>query len=176
MAVKKTRKKPKKRGRKTIYSNSMVELICELIATSDKGLHYWCKKRKDLPGFSTIMTWLRDDNKKDFRDKYAHAREAQGDFFAYKSVEIASTPLIGKVIKETKDGTFTEISDNVSRSRLMYDANKFMAAKCNAKKYGDKLDVTTAGKKLPSTDVTALVAAFMQPTNEGNTEAADSPS
>lgn len=154
MKKKPVKKKGKGKGSPK-YTIALADRICELIATTDKGLHHICNKHKDLPCFSTVFNWLKDESKKSFLDKYAHAREAQGDFFAYKGVEIASKPLLQThtiKVKDSESATGVTISeqtsDNVQRSRLMYEANKFMASKCNPKKYGDKVDVTSGGKEI----------------------------
>jgi len=75
-------------------------------------------------------------------EQYARARASLLEYWAQDTVEMADACLPGQVIKETKDGTFVEVSDNVSRSKLMVDTRKWMLSKLMPKVYSDKLALT----------------------------------
>lgn len=129
------------------YSEDMVQRICELIATSAKGLEHLLKDAEDLPSASIVYKWLREHTY--FQQQYAHARERQADLLVYEAVHIADTPRMGVKRKEDAEGG-VEITtgDMIEHRRLQVDVRKWMAGKLAPKKYGDKLDVTSAGEKI----------------------------
>jgi hypothetical protein len=49
-----------------------------------------------------------------------------------------------------------ENKEVVNRSKLRVEARKWIAAKLKPKKYGEKLDVTSAGEKLEKPDTSRL--------------------
>jgi len=134
------------KGRLTDYSKELADEICELIATTDRGLHSICKEFN--VSVVSVFNWLKDPRYEYFLNNYTRAKEAQAELMAGEIVSIADKPLIGEVIKETKDGTFTETGDNVQRSRLMVESRKWVASKLLPKKYGDKVDVTSGGEAI----------------------------
>jgi hypothetical protein len=72
---------------------------------------------------------------------YARAREVQADIQAERLNELSRAPLVGTITVEKtggKDGPTTEIRrhDNVDRSRLIVDTEKWILAHLRPKKYG----------------------------------------
>lgn len=116
------------RGRKSSKTPEVIEEICTYIAHGG-ALTEWCEEEEDRPGYSTIMTWLQGDPK--FQEKYARARETQGDFYAEKVVTTA----------DNCAADFFEIQ----KARLQIDAYKWAAAKRKPKVYGDRLNVEQNG-------------------------------
>jgi hypothetical protein len=51
---------------------------------------------------------------------------------------------------ETDDGKLQYNGDSVQRAKLRVDTRKWLMAKMKPKVYGDKLDMTTNGKDLPT--------------------------
>lgn len=103
-------------------------------------------KDEHMPAASTVFKWLASNES--FAEQYGRAREAQADAMADEIVDIS-------------DGEGTEADPQ--RDRLRVDARKWVAAKLKPKKYGDKLDVTSAGEKIAPDDVTTatrLAAIF----------------
>lgn len=137
-------------GRPSKYSKEMCDRICELIATSEKGLHTICKENPDLPHFSTIMNWLGDEDKKEFLDKYARAREAQADY-VFEQI---------RIIADHADEDHTPFTGGnvVQRDKLRVDARKWIASKLAPKKYGDKIEVDGNIKGSVNEDVLAAIA------------------
>ncbi len=107
------------------------DLLCTLIATSTKGLRTICEEEPDLPSYSLIKNWLRDDA--EFVARYARAREDQAHLLAAQVVEIADEKI------DTKEADASRISLEQRRQRI--DARKWAAAKLNPKAYGDKLEL-----------------------------------
>lgn len=125
----------KQQGRPSKYSQQVADLICGLIATSNKGIHAICKKNKKLPSATTIVNWLADERYSSFLAQYTRAREDQADFLAEDMMAIADRGGKDSITK-------------VNRDKLRIDTRKFIASKLKPKKYGDKLDVTTDGEKI----------------------------
>ncbi len=99
--------------------------LCEYIARG-KSLVTICKAR-DMPGYSTITAWLREDEGGGLQAMYARAREELADYMA------------DIMLAESRKG------DDVQRSRLIVDTMKWTAAKLKPRVYGDRLDVQHTG-------------------------------
>lgn len=138
-------------GRPTKYSPELADKICEEIATSEKGLHHICKSN-NFPSASTILRWLTEDDKKDFRDKYTRAREAQADYMAEQILEIADNSDNDTIV--TKNGIIIQNSEYINRSRLRVDTRKWLMSKLAPKKYGEKLDISGNVKNINSVPLT----------------------
>jgi hypothetical protein len=134
-------------GRPTKYTKDLADKICLKIATSSQGLSSICEY-EDI-AVSTVFEWLKD--KKEFSEQYARAREAQADFLADEIIELADTYRKTEIEYHSTEGSSTTTQDNVARSKLQIDARKWKASKLAPKKYGDKVDVTSAGEKLTGT-------------------------
>jgi hypothetical protein len=87
---------------------------------------------------ATFYELLKDKEK---LNKYARATEMRADIMADEILEISDN--VGGDIMTMKDGR--EVVDNavVQRDRLRVDARKWLLAKLQPKKYGDKLDITS---------------------------------
>ena len=129
MPIKK--KKTKKIGRPTGYTKRLGTRICERIAKGESVRKI--VKDKKMPTTSMIFRWLLDKDKKEFREQYEEARNVQAETMFEELIEIADA--------KKKD---------VMRDRLRVDTRKWYLSKVLPKKFGDKLDLTTGGKKLPT--------------------------
>ena len=69
-------------------------------------------------------------------DKYARAKEDSSDALADDIQDIGDKVLTGEY--------------EANNARVAIDAKKWIASKLKPKKYGDKLDMTTNGKDLPT--------------------------
>lgn len=129
-------------GRPTLYSTDIADRIIHAIGTTSQGLQAICAA-DDMPCRSTVYNWL--DTHPDFLDRYTRAKESQADVLAEEIISISDD--------DSNDTIKTERGDIpnhewISRSRLRVDSRKWLAAKLAPKKYGDKLDVTSAGDKI----------------------------
>jgi hypothetical protein len=115
------------RGRKSTKTPEVIEEICLHIAQGG-SLVEWCKGN-DKPGYRTIATWLSEDP--DFQQKYAYAREIQGDYYADQIANIA------------RDCP-ADIAE-IQRARLLIDTYKWKAGKLKPKVYGDRLALDQQG-------------------------------
>lgn len=142
-------------GRPSKYSQPIADKLCEELVEG-RSLRRICLD-DDMPAASTIFKWLKQNE--DFAEQYARAREAQADTLADEIVDIAddgSNDYMGEDEKYNGDA--------VARSRLRVEARKWVAAKLKPKKYGEKLDLTSGGDKLPSSsvDVSGLSEAALR--------------
>lgn len=117
-------------GRPTVYSPEVVEEICNRIAEGE-SLRKICES-DHLPTRETVRLWLADETKSDFLGRYARAREEQADYYADEIIQIAD-----------------EATDH-NKARLQIDSRKWVASKLKTKAYGDKVDHTSGGEKLPT--------------------------
>jgi len=100
----------------------------------------------------TFYEWIDEDKEK--VKQYARACEERTDAMADEIIEIADFTSNDTIATEKGD-----MPDNewINRSKLRVDARKWLMSKLQPKKYGDKLDLTSDGDKLPSTPPQILV-------------------
>ena len=138
MATKKSSKK-KPVGRIGKFTDPLFKKICDEISESEKGLVSICKSN----GIAAVTFYDWIDNDESLANRYARARERQAEYMAQQIIEIAE--------HTEEDHTAFTGANVVNRDKLRIDARKWIAAKLLPKKYGDKVDITTDGEKLPAT-------------------------
>jgi hypothetical protein len=119
-------------GRPTDYTPELGDEICAQLSGGE-SLRRVCAK-KNMPSRQTVFTWLRVHE--GFLDQYTRAKQETADALADDIEDIA----IGVLNKKY----------DPQAARVAVDAKKWVASKLKPKKYGDKLDLTTDGKELPS--------------------------
>jgi hypothetical protein len=120
-------------GRPTIYSDKIADAILERLAQGD-SLVQICED-KQMPGLRTVMRWAAESD--GFGTEYARAREAQAEVMDHKILSAAD-----------------KAKEDPQAARVQIEAYKWRAAKLAPKRYGEKIDVTSGGEKLPVDDVT----------------------
>lgn len=120
------------RNKPVEFTEELFISICDRLSEGE-SLRKICED-SEMPTKATIFRWLRD--KKELRDQYARAKEESSDAFAEEMMDI---------IKDTK-----EDSNAIQKARLQIDTMKWLMSKQKPKKYGDKLDLTSDGKVLPT--------------------------
>lgn len=118
-------------ARPTTYTQELATQICARIAEGESVRSI--VRDKEMPSSSSIFRWLLDEDKKEFWEQYEKARNIQAELMFEELLDIADD--------EEKD---------VMRSRLRVDTRKWYLSKVLPKKFGDKLDVTTKDKELPT--------------------------
>lgn len=131
MATKKTDTATKSKGGRPPTPNMDVikQLICEEISTG-KSLAKTLES-PNMPGFSTVMTWLREDVK--FQKDYANSREARAEVLFDEMDEVAEQAVSSNSAVE------------VAGLRLKMDTIKWKLARMNSKKYGEKVSTEVTG-------------------------------
>ena len=131
--------------------------ICEEIETG-RSLRSILKEDENMPSSSTFFIWLKEDVQKSKR--YELATDLRTDILFDEIIEIAYNTEEGTTTKETERGVEITTGDMLGHRRLKIDALKWSLSKLNPKKYGDKLDMTSGGEKLPQ------VTIFQLPDND----------
>ena len=126
-----------KGGRSSSYTAARARAICVEIANG-RCLREICAI-KGMPSLRTVFTWLALHD--EFRTMYAAAREAQADYLAEELLEIADDATNDWMQRRREDGTIATVlnGEHVQRSRLRIDTRKFLLAKFQPKKYGDRV-------------------------------------
>lgn len=122
----------RKAGRPSAYTPAVASVICEALAAG-MSLRTLCAQPA-MPSMTTVMRWLADEAKPEFRLHYAHAREAQADLLTAEILEIADDSS-GDIITD-KDGNTRLDCEFIARARLRVDSRKWLASKLVPKKYG----------------------------------------
>jgi len=130
---------PKPIGRPSIYSQELANKICSQLAEGI-SLRTVCLA-EDMPDKSTVFNWLHEN--KDFLDQYSRAKEESADAMSEDTLFIADE-IPNKVTGNDK-------SDNarVQAEKIRIDTRHWLMSKMKPKKYGNTLDLTSGGEKLP---------------------------
>jgi hypothetical protein len=125
-------------GRPSDFTPEIANAICEELIEG-KSLRTICAA-EDKPSASTVCRWLSQHA--EFREQYAHAREAQADTLTDEMLDIADNGTNDWMAKKDGDGFLIAQEyngDAVQRSKLRIDTRKWYASKLAPKKYGDKV-------------------------------------
>lgn len=149
-----------------IDPETVMPQILELIATTPKSLNSICAENKHFPHPATVYRWI--DSRPDLCERYARAKEAQLQILADELIELADRDRVCQKRTIKADGTEEiVILDQVERTKLQIDTRKWLLAKLNPKKYGDRLEHTgEIGIKtilLPATHREALPGPDREP-------------
>lgn len=134
------RKTKKKIGRPSIYTQRLANTICRRMAEGE-SLREVCRDPK-MPARSTVMLWAVENEK--FSDQYAKARELLLEHWADEILDIADDGSNDWEERQNKKGELIIAlnHEHVSRSRLRFDARRWLMSKLAPKKYGDKIALT----------------------------------
>ena len=117
------------------WAEDWKEELCARIADG-RSLRSVCGDT-DMPAWSTVGTHLKSDG--EFSAQYARAREHRADAMFDEILDIADDNR--EDTRTLNDGTFIVNRDNIQRARLRVDARKWVLAKMQPKKYGDRVSV-----------------------------------
>lgn len=129
-------------GRLSSYSERAAFVICSRLADGE-SLRNICEDQH-LPSARTVHRWLNENE--DFRQQYAHAREAQADHLFDEILDITDDGRNDWMERRgEEDAGWVTNGENIQRSKLRVDARKWMAGKLRPKKYGDKQEIEHSG-------------------------------
>lgn len=137
-------KEPKKNGRPTIYTQELANRVCEELALG-KSLRTVCTP-DDMPAIRTVFNWF--NTKEGFVQQYARAKQEAADAMAEEILDISDDSSNDKY--EDAKGNIRTDWEVVGRSKLRIDTRKWLMSKMKPKRYGDKLDITSGDKPLPT--------------------------
>jgi hypothetical protein len=120
------------------YSPELADRVCELMVEG-VSLREICGM-PGMPSRQSIFNWL--EKNEEFRQRYAIARLMQVEYWAHEIIEIADDTSGDFVINE--DGERVIDHENINRARLRVDARKWLMAKLNPQRFGDRVtaDIT----------------------------------
>lgn len=131
----------------------ILELLCE-----GQTLREICRNNDDLPDESTVRSWALDD-RQGFAARYSRAREIGYHTMADEVLEIADD---GRNDWMERDGRTVPDHEHISRSRLRFDARRWLLSKALPKIYGDKVALT-GGDGGPVQTVTKIERVILRP-------------
>ena len=126
-------------GRPSSYTEEVAAKIVERLSCGEP-MKKICRD-EDMPSYWTVLKWQRDFE--EFGNLSARAKSEGTHVLADECLEIADSDDIDPADK-----------------RIRIDTRIRLIGKWNSRAYGDKLDMTTAGDKLP-----APVALYKLPDN-----------
>lgn len=113
--------------------NKKFEAVCQLI---ESGL---AVRKATLGMISLEKFYSMIQENEELAKRYAHACDIRAESIFEDILDIADDSSADVVVGE--DGIEKPNSEIVQRSKLRVDARKWVLAKMNPKKYGDKIDV-----------------------------------
>ena len=119
------------------WTEEIEDAICAAIAVSANGLDDICGENEEFPCVRLIYTRLIQSEP--FMQKYARARELQQQLLADQLIPLSDKDRICHKRTIKADGSEeTVILDQVERSKLQIETRKWVLARLNPKKYGDR--------------------------------------
>lgn len=129
-------------GRPSDYTLGIATNICNRLAIGE-SLREICLA-EDMPDKATVFRWLASTI--EFRDQYNIARLVQADYYSDDIIEISddgTNDWMGRRSESEKgagvQNGWVLNGEHVQRSRLRVDTRKWVAARLNPKKYGDRI-------------------------------------
>jgi len=111
------------------------------VNVSSRTFYEWIKPKEDDEKLEKELKELR-------QKQYASACEERA-FQIFEEILDIADDQEGDVYYD-KDGNEKTNHNKIARSRLRVDSRKWMLAKMMPRKYGEKLDLTSDGEKLPN--------------------------
>ena len=151
------------RGRKSMYSKEMIELVCEYTAQGE-SLTTMCK-RDNMPTKVTIINWL--NTYPDFASAFEDAKRAKAESLADEIIDIADDH--ASVTFYDADGNRRVDAGAVAHAKLRIDSRKWIASKLKPKVYGDKMQTEVSGslETMSEDEIDKKIAALLAKINAG---------
>ena len=134
-------------GRPSKYTPELIEAICERLSKGEP-LAAICRD-EGMPHVSTLWRWAEEDSEqgRDISQRVARARDDGFESIAVDCLQIIdSEPSI-------VPSTGAKDSADVSWKKARAETRLKLLACWNPKRYGNKVDVTSGGDKLPQVTV-----------------------
>ena len=125
-----------------LYTDAIVRKVCEQLMVG-KSLIAICDDPR-MPSMRTIIRWLADPRRADFREMYYYARRVQAEIRIDEIFEIADNTSNDWKEKFDKDGNFIEMvpdGEAIQRSRVRIDTRKWYAARLVPRIYGERKEI-----------------------------------
>jgi hypothetical protein len=119
-------------GRPTLFTQELADRICLRLAEVG-NLRAVCRE-EGMPAESTVRHWVLED-REGFKAKYNDARELGYHAMADEVLDIADD---GRNDWMEREGQPVINGEHIARSRLRFDARRWLLSKALPKVYGDK--------------------------------------
>lgn len=141
MAKKLPLKKKNNVGRPNEYTQEKAREICEMLSMGI-SLRTICITQT-MPAISTVFKWMRENE--EFSKQYAQAKQESAEAWHEELAELGDEAIrLSQTVDSKASGAV------VQAVKLKADNIKWMMSKMKPKKYGDKIDMTTNGKDIPT--------------------------
>lgn len=134
----------KRMGRPTKYNPELAADICKQLAQGI-SLRTVCLP-KEMPDLSIIFDWLA--KYPDFAKQYAWAKQESSDAMAEEILDLSDESVRGAYKADPKAAGAV-----VQAHRLQVDTRKWLMSKMKPKRYGEKVDVTSAGEAIKGNSI-----------------------
>jgi hypothetical protein len=137
-------------GRPTKHTQDLADRLCDQLADG-KSLRKVCES-DEFPSKTTIFNWLRTNES--FLDQYTRAKTETADSHVddlVDGVENIGSPVLdddGKAVMIKGKPLMVVDMVAIAHAKLIAETKKWAAIKLSPKKYGEKIDLTTAGEKI----------------------------
>lgn len=123
------------------YSTELAAKICEMLSTG-MTLREVCRQ-SEMPTEAAVRSWALD-NRDGFGAQYTRARELGYLSMADEILDISDDGLNDWMTRRRENGETDEVlnHEHISRSKLRFDARRWLLSKCLPKIYGDRLEHT----------------------------------
>lgn len=120
----------------------MAERVCEAFRSSPASLRETFNARDDLPDISAVYRW--EEQYPEFHEQLQRARAARAHILAETALEIADATEFDTVTKQARNGEEFETPNHewINRSRLRFEARRWLAKTMNQRAYGDRSEQT----------------------------------
>lgn len=125
------------------YAPEIAQEVCKRLQAGPT-LREVCRAEY-MPAASTVRLWVQE--RPDFAEQYARARELGYLEMADEVLEIADDGTNDWIDRQRQDGSTERVfdSEHYQRSKLRYEARRWLLSKCLPKIYGDKLELAGQG-------------------------------
>jgi len=124
---------------------SQLDEIFAAIATTPKSLESICKEIESAPSARTVYRLIEADDS--LCQRYTRAKDAQLQILADQLIDLADTERICEKVTIKADGSReVVILDQVERTKVQIDTRKWLLAKLNPKKYGERIQQEHSGE------------------------------
>ena len=131
----------KNEGRPSIYTKELGDSVCESISNG-WSIRTVCTE-ETMPGLTTVFKWIREIP--EFAQQYAQACEERTEAHSEALLEMGE-----EAIEKAQEVDPKASGAVVQAYKLKADNLKWSMSKMKPKKYGDRLDLTSLGEKLPT--------------------------
>jgi hypothetical protein len=126
------------------YTPELDAEICQRVA-SGETLRAICRDAH-MPSWVTVYEWRKANA--DFAARLAAARELGADAIAEEALQIADTTKLGERTEDSEQGLKVVREDMLGHRKLQIETRLKLLAVWFPRKYGQRIDMTTAGESL----------------------------